>query len=319
MRPSATLSRLSLASLMLLCAACSEEKPDPQPAAKAEVARPAPAPTAPPEPTPFEGCQPGLTTSGGLEVHCVEFGLIVGELQAMGAPGELLLRLDEVLRVERAAYTSKPGELVDGHERWPALRYGWQQDGQPTYALTLALETSGGQGRIVHCVHQHEGAARRCERAMVEVARKGDVPAMLRPPKPAGRLLEDVAPRVAGRALVLPMGCALKARGMVQCEDGTGLMWQELLPQDPAGREEELTDNMRAGMRQREPGMKVKKIKCRVQGAQTTCETWQLKRPEPGNIWLGHATSGGTRLWAACAWPRKLGAAPPKVCQQLVR
>lgn len=307
----------SAIALTLLTAACGEEKPDPRPEVKAE-ATPAP-PMPPPEPAPFEGCQPGITTSGGLEIHCIEFGLVLSDPRAMESPGALLAQLDDVMKLERPVYTSKPGELVDGHERWPLLRYGWQQEGQPTFAMTLALETSGGQGRVVHCLHQQEGAAKRCERAMVEIARRGDVPAMLRPPAPPAKLLEDAAPRVAGSALILQEGCAVKARGMVQCEDGTGLMWQELLPQDPAGREAELTDNMRAGMKQREPDMKIKQLKCNIRGERASCEAWQLKQPEPGAIWLGHASVGGTRLWAACAWPKRLGAKPPKLCQQLIR
>jgi hypothetical protein len=311
---------LSLPHILImtaLIAACGEEKPDPQPAAKAEAVQQPALP--PPEPQPFDGCQQGLTTSGGLEINCVEFGLVVGDPKPMQSATALLAALDEVMRVERPVYTSKVGELVDGHDQWPLLRYSWQQDGQPTFALTLALETSGGQGRVVHCLHQHDGAGKRCERAMVEIARKGDVPAMLRPPRNPAKLLEEAAPRAAGEPIVLTAGCAVKAKGMVQCEDGAALMWQELVPQDPAGREAELTDNMRAGMKQREPDMKIKKLKCRVRGASTSCEAWQLKQPEPGSVWLGHAEVAGTRLWAACAWPKRLGAQPPKVCQQLIR
>src|SRR5690606_35383010 len=146
------------------------------------------------------------------------------------------------------------------------------------------------------------------------------IPAHLAPPPEAEapQTAMSLIPRMVGKKLVMPPGCALQAAGRVSC-DKVELIWQEVAAHEPRDYEDAFVQSARSSLKQRMGVTGTRAGKCTLWGEPATCERVDTRSEQLGRsvVWLAHGRVAGLRLVLMRAYQGQ--GATPEVCAQALK
>lgn len=269
----------------------------------------------------WSSCPRAKPSPQGVQVNCRDFFLRMDRPVDAGedTPARTLARHEQAMREQANTMQSEQKPLVVGSASHAALRYVVEAQRARTFGILAVVEDAQGRQRVVQCAVKGAVGVSHCEKILTQALSEG-LPEHVRP------LAEDVqtsiTPRFAGRALVMPRGCAHPSADRIVCEDGTTMIWALRGAATAPGREAKLMSAFEQGMQSRFARVKGKDAACVVGSEKAqACRALSLKSGPDGDgyAWLARGVLKDRRFMLMCAYPARRGKRIPKLCAQLLR